>query len=112
MINGFEQITSPLTEHELELVPLFVKGLSNKIGKENAVKSSHILSAMQQYRLTGARIRKIINYIRINGLVKNLIASSDGYYIETNPEKIKKYVKSLRQRASAINAVADSYILK
>jgi hypothetical protein len=34
------------------------------------------------YQLTEARLRKIINHIRVNGLLHWLIATSKGYYIE------------------------------
>jgi len=111
MINGFEEETSPLTEEELRLVPKFVNSFTSKIGEEMAVSSKEIEEKFRNIgiRITGPRIRKIVNYIRLNHLVKNLIATSKGYYVEDNPEKLKRYVESLRQRAAAIQAVADSY---
>ena len=36
MIKGFEKITSELSQEEIDLVPTIVKGLSNKLGKDNA----------------------------------------------------------------------------
>ena len=111
MINGFEEETSPLTEEEMKLVPKFVNSFNSKIGESMAINSAEIEYKFRilGVKITGPRIRKIVNYIRLNRLVKNLIATSKGYYIEDNPEKLKKYVESLRQRASAIQAVADSY---
>lgn len=109
MITGFEKETAPLNDVELELVPIFVRGLSSKIGEVNAVKSHTIIKGLKKlgYDVNGARVRKIINYIRINGLVSNLVATSKGYYIENDRKKVEEYVTSLRHRASAINAVAD-----
>lgn len=121
MIEGFEIETAPLTKQELELVPIFVKGFSDKIGKAKAITGAQIIEIMRakrmygklpaKARITGARIRKIVNYIRLNQLVPNLIASSLGYYIENDPEEIRKYVQGLRDRAAAIKAVADSYMI-
>jgi len=111
MINGFEYETGPLDDTELQMVAQFVKGFSGKIGADNAVTSDQIIFGMKArgYKITGARVRKIIHYIRIKGLVKNLVATSKGYYIETDPDKIKEYVNGLKQRAAAITAVANSY---
>jgi hypothetical protein len=111
MLNGFEDITYNLTETEKKLVDGFVKSFEKRIGKKNAITSTRIIQAYKDIgiNMTGPRIRKIINYIRINGLVKNLIATSEGYYIETDPEKIKEYKESLLQRCREIKRIADTY---
>ena len=59
--------------------------------------------------MTGPRIRKIVHYIRVQHLVRNLMASSKGYYIETDRSKILEYKESLRRREAAIKAVRDSF---
>lgn len=112
MINGFEEETKPLTEEEEKLVPLFVKGLSGKIGKANAITNAQIKSTLEAKGIKvgdPARIRKIINHIRIRGLVKNVIASAGGYWVENDPEEIAKYKASLLQRATAILAIWKTY---
>lgn len=110
MINEFEE-TNPLTSVEVSMIPLFVKGLSNKIGEGRAITNAEMVTALKSHGLEiyPARVRKIINHIRTQKLVKNLIATSKGYYIEVDQNKIKNYVESLRQRASAILEVANSY---
>ena len=55
-----------------------------------------------------ARIRKIINHIRINGMVIGLIATSDGYYIAQTQSEIDNYLQSLKGRENAIKAVRVS----
>jgi hypothetical protein len=111
MINGFENETGDLNEFELGLVPGFVKGFNTKQGKNNAITSKEIIRKYSDHgiKLTGARIRKIVNHIRTNGLVKNLIASSAGYYISNDPDELEAYKQSLIQRANAILAIANSY---
>jgi hypothetical protein len=112
MLNGFETITASLTKHELEdLTPLLVGFLSDKKGEDKAVKSFGIQCYFKSfgYNVSDARIRKLINHVRIKGLVKNLIATSRGYYIATDANQIKSYVESLVSRENAIRAVRYSF---
>lgn len=59
--------------------------------------------------ITDARIRKIINYIRVNKLIVNLLATSKGYFISNDFEEINKYKESLIARANSILNLAKSY---
>lgn len=104
MIENFEEYTHDLTEYELQLVPKFVNSFQNKIGKENAVTAKTIEAKM---KVSGPRIRKIINYIRNRGLVEGLVASSSGYYITNDIEEVKKYIESLDGREQAIRVVRE-----
>jgi hypothetical protein len=111
MITGFEKETHELTDYELELVPRFVKGFKTKIGEDNAIKNIDIQKKFKEIdiKLSDARIRKVINYIRVNGLVKNLISSSKGYWIENDQERIDKYINSLQQRINSIQQLKNSF---
>lgn len=62
MIKGFDRETQPLTEYEIGvLLPLLVKGLQTKLGRENAVTNKHIVNALKgTCKLNEARVRKII----------------------------------------------------
>lgn len=120
MINKFENETAPLNDIERSAAAIIASALYKfHIGEEKAVNAQHICNSLAerfpQYRttkqtpyLTGARIRKIINHIRINNLCPNVVASSKGYYVSNNAQEMQEYVQSLRQRAAAINAVADA----
>ncbi|MGN1211354.1 MAG: hypothetical protein ACI4TM_06685 [Candidatus Cryptobacteroides sp.] len=111
MIKGFEIETAELNEYELNtLMPLVAKGLAAHVGKENSVTNKHICDRLTRagYQIDGARLRKIVNYIRIKGVVKCVIATSSGYYVATNKTDVSEYTESLRGRADAINAVADA----
>lgn len=109
MLEGFGDITYELTEQEAELVPIFISGLKNKVGKQNAVTSSHIINKLQEkgHKVNGARVRKIINHIRTAYLLPGLIATSKGYYISNDPEEIKQYIASLGHREAAISFVRN-----
>ena len=98
MINGFEEQTHDLTDKELELVGVIIKGLSNKIGKDKAITGAKICKAMD---LVGPRLRKIINHIRIYNLLPALCSSSNGYFVADNLNELEEYIVSLKQRISA-----------
>lgn len=106
MLTGFEKYTESLSDYELNvLVPVFVQGLKTKIGKERAVTNSYMIKALKQQgyeKLSEPRVRKIINYIRCTGLIHNLVASSKGYWIETDQEERRKYVQMVEDRAKAM----------
>lgn len=108
MLPGFEDETAVLSEKELILVPIFVGALKKKIGKAAAVTNTDIRAGMKKFKnidVPPSRVRKIINYIRMNDLVPCLIATSSGYYITEDKTELKKYVDSLIGREKAIRAV-------
>jgi len=113
MIKGFEKQTSELNEDELRLAHILANKIKNNRGESWAVTNSAIERGLREHnagkKIGASRIRKMINYIRINHLVLNLISSSKGYWVEEDPYKINEYVEGLRSRASAIEAVADSF---
>jgi predicted GTPase len=108
MIKNFEFETQPLSDYEInKLLPLFILGLKTKIGKASSVTNSQIVTALkkQGYKIDSARVRKIINHIRVKGLVHGLIATNDGYYIATTEKELAEYEESLKGREDAIRAV-------
>lgn len=107
MIKGFEDITAVLTEDEMLLVRPMVNSFSKRIGKERAVTSKEIIDAIYNaynIKLTGAKVRKYVNYIRHHHL-PNLVATSNGYYLTNDYRELKEYYESLDGRESAIRAV-------
>ena len=111
MLNGFQTQTEPLTDYERNtLLPVICRGLVTKVGEAQAITNTAITKAMKGagYQLTEARLRKIINHIRVAGLIKWLIATSKGYYIATSRQEMEDYIGSLRGREEAIRAVRES----
>jgi len=108
MLKGFDNETSPLSEYEKNtLLPLFLKSLPSKKGSRNSITSVEIIRRLRNdgYRIEGPRVRKIINYIRTNRLIKGIVATSDGYYIAEKKEEMDDYIDSLKGRLDAIRAV-------
>lgn len=113
MIRDFEGYTEELSEEEMKLVPAFVAGLKSKIGKKNAITNRQIQKAFQAHErwkidIPDARVRKIINHIRVNGLVMGLCASSKGYYVASSNQELEDYLEGLKQRIRSQLAVYDS----
>jgi len=108
MLKGFEKETERLSDYEInELLPVVVLGLTYKVGKEKAITNIQICRNLnrQGYKINGARLRKIINHIRVNNMVIGLMATSNGYYIAETKTELKDYVDSLKGRENAIKAV-------
>lgn len=112
MINGFDKETEDLSEYELtELLPILVKHLPRKLGVENATTGAAIRKGIElnlDFVISGARLRKLINYIRKNDLISCLIASNKGYYVATDNADVKRFIESLEQREVAIRNVRIS----
>ena len=111
MVKGFEIITQPLTEYETDtLLPIFINCLSRHIGKETSISSRQIVRKMKShnYRCTDVNVRRVVNHIRINSLVPNLLATSNGYYVSDDIDEVHQYIESLRQREAAIRSVRKS----
>ena len=108
MIKGFDKQTETLSDYERKtLVPVMVRSLAGHIGKAAAITNKYICSRMRLcgYQISDARVRKIVNHIRTNGLVQWLIATSGGYYVAETEEELKEYEDSLLGREQAIREV-------
>jgi hypothetical protein len=112
MLPGFTEQTKPLTEMEQQLLPVIVRGLAKKIGSDNAVTNKTICEGLHKTYdvvISEARIRKIINHIRMNNLVPGLVANSCGYYVSKNPKEVMEYIESLEGRKNAIEGIAMQF---
>lgn len=112
MINGFEEQTHELTDDEKnKIIPILERGFKRLVGKDDAMTSKDICDMIENIhgiKVTGPRLRKMVNYIRIHDRVPLLMATSKGYYVATDQQEVIDYIKSLRDRANAITAVADA----
>lgn len=111
MITGFEEITHELTDEELEISKIIIRGIQSNIGSDNAISNVQIrkiLLTKYEIKITDIRVRKIINHIRIKRLVSKLCASSKGYYVAETKEEHQKYIESLQERISSIQSVLST----
>jgi hypothetical protein len=106
MLPGFEVITYELTVKEMEILPRIVSSLEKRT-KQNPITNQEIVIALRtncNFKTSYPRVRKIINYIRIKGLLTNLVGDTTGYYCTTDPEELSRWVTSMKHRAAAILA--------
>lgn len=112
MVTGFEEYTHPLTADEISMLDFFVSIVKYRT-KKTAIKSDVVVRQINamceplrlKQKISGARLRKIVNHIRRHSLLP-LCGSSVGYYCTDDPAEIEREIKSLRERANAINAAA------
>lgn len=113
MINGFEKQTRDLTSEELRALPVLIDGFKKLKGKKQAMTAKSISIQMKIHHnmsISGPRMRKLINFIRINDKVLFLIATSKGYCVADTEKEIIDYVISLKDRADSITHVVDCLI--
>lgn len=111
MITNFEDITYDITDDE-KRVAIYIERLlkSKNVFFNNKELSDMIIKASngdKRYLFKDARIRKIINYLRLT-TCPNIIATSKGYKISENVEELTKYLDSLLERIDAIQNIANS----
>lgn len=109
MINGFEELTQPLSDFVINVtVPRVVNILKRHIGAENAITNKDIrecLSRAHGDKISDVCLRAVINHIRTTHTLDNVVAGANGYYIATSVEEVENYCRSLAQRECAIKSV-------
>lgn len=105
MITGHEQETYDLTEHEYELAVRLIPFLEKKT-KDNPVLAKQIIDGVNEKwnlkpKLNDVRLRKIINYYRVQSILP-IISTSKGYYVSYEEDEINLMIQSLTQRANSI----------
>jgi hypothetical protein len=112
MITNFEEITKELTEDEKKLVPIIIKGLNTKT-KDNPIKGADIVNAINENKdrygikvFNEPRLRKIINFIRSEGILP-VMGTLNGYYCTKDRAELQSQIESLTQRAEAIMTSAN-----
>lgn len=105
MIKGFEKQTIELNDHELNVVSILVDRFSKKPGYKNIVTNNQIIEGLRMkhgIEIKDSRVRKVIQYIRVNNLIPGLIATSKGYYSTDDIEELESWIESMVQRENAI----------
>jgi hypothetical protein len=111
MVSGFEDQTHELSDYELNtLVPRMVAGFRSRIGSKKAITSTKAIKQIKEsgLKVDPARFRKVVNYIRTNGLISNLVATGKGYHIAENELESRRFLESLKQRIQSITLVHDA----
>jgi len=105
MIINWELYTHELTDQEKKIVPRVIQGIVKRVGKQNAIKNAKMCQQLriEGHLISGPRLRKILNFIRSTGIIRNIVATSDGYFIATTQKDLDDYRESINARVNAIS---------
>lgn len=109
MLKNFEKITVELTDLELQYVEYLGQWFMANQGKKNTLKNADIAKFIEKIfnkKIADSRVRKVIQFLRTNGL-PNLIATSNGYFYSEDVNEIQDWVISLKQRELAIREIRE-----
>lgn len=94
--------------HKNQVVPLVVEKLQKTTTKNQIVSGPEISASIYKHhgiKISGSLLRSMLHYIRVNGLVKCLVATTKGYYVTTNTLEMRVYLKSLTKRIKLIGVL-------
>ena len=92
-----------------QLLRIIKRGLSDKVGKSQAITSAKIVEALKSkgFTISGAILREHINHLRtIEGLF--ICGDNSGYYLAANEDEAVHQIKSLQSRVNEIQKVIES----
>lgn len=106
-MKNFEEFTHNLTDGEKWTAELLVLFFADRTGKKNTFRNQDLQAYLERVHgvvHSAPRIRKIIQYIRMKGMIKGLIATGRGYWVTTDPEELKSWIESMKERENAVRA--------
>ena len=109
MLKNFEKITVELTPTELEYVEFLGQWFMANQGKKNTLKNgdiANLINRMFSKNIPEPRVRKVVQFLRTNGL-PNIIATSNGYFYSEDTKEIEAWIVSLKQREAAIRDIRE-----
>lgn len=109
MITNFEEITAKLTKDEKYIIDELMIYFNIIERFKKTVKTPEIIKYFRNncyVALQPPRLRKMINFIRSNGLLP-IIGTSKGYFVSYDKEVIKSEILSLSERSDAILNAAN-----
>ena len=113
MLTLFNDVTRELSKMEKEtLVPMLLETLSNT-HETNKYTTKHLTGWFDACRIkvSDARIRKMINYIRTHYLTKPhmLVGTSKGYFLTMDSEIVDAQIDSIQGRIDAEIYLRESF---
>ena len=107
-----EWVTEDLSSRERHvMVGYIIHELRSRVGRKHAIRAAGLAKILRndhEEHTTTPRVRKMVNYIRLQGLLPDVIEGVTGYYIAMDGAELKRYVASLNNHADSIRAVTRS----
>jgi len=82
------------------------------IGKSNAIHSKDLLDRLffrTKIAIGERQLVELINMIRTNWKIKNLVAGYDGYFIANNKSETEDYLSMLNKRIDSTQIIINSF---
>ena len=95
MLKGYENINFELSEDDSKWIQPFSRGISKRIGKENAITSKEI---QNKTGLSSQKVHRIIQHIRTKNIVNGICSNGRGYYVAKDRHELEECLVSLKQR--------------
>jgi hypothetical protein len=95
-------------EEKLVVIPMIIKRLRHAKRKKQSMTNDHLRNSLLKNNMVKVHYRsfqKLIHYIRVNGLIKNLIAGSHGYYISNSAVEVINYLRVIKSRIKELHDV-------
>lgn len=105
MVKGFEEKTSSITQQEIELAHRLIPAFKKRT-LDNPILANEICTKVNDtmnidFKLTEVRLRRIVNYYRVNSLLP-IISNKKGYYVSYDVNEIRSCIDSLTQRINSM----------
>jgi hypothetical protein len=105
MLKNFEEHTTKMTDGEIQLAHRLIPAFKKR-NSSNPILASEICRLVNEnmvldFKLSEVRLRRIINYYRINAILP-VLSTKQGYYVSENVNEIRDCIESLTQRATSI----------
>jgi hypothetical protein len=110
-ISALKTVTKVTSMDKVRIVPFVVKKLKAANSKNRMVSGPEIKNSIYKHqgiKINAGKLRVIIHYIRVNGLVKCLLATQQGYFITKDTLEMQVYLKSLNKRIRQIGHLRTS----
>ena len=110
MISNFERDTVRLSGYEKnELMPVVIEKLKTCVGKRKVITNKKLIRQhLGYYVVDPARLRKVINYIRVNGIIPCVASSNKGFFVASNEIEISECISTLEALADSIQEVIEA----
>lgn len=91
---------------------IIVNELQDRVGAQHAITNRELRKRLADYHVdvSDSVVRAMINHIRSNGLVPDLIASAKGYYRAMDFAELEQYCNSLEGRSREILKVRQALL--
>ena len=105
MLKGFEEKTNSITQQEIELAHRLIEAFKKRTSS-NPILAHEICTKVNStmnidFKLTEVRLRRIINYYRVNSILP-VVSTKKGYYVSYDANEIRSCIDSLTQRINSM----------